>query len=128
MLGKNIRLLRKSRGLSQEELAKKIGVSTSAIGMYEQGRREPDNAKLQKICEFFDVTMDYLTGLSPTSSRHSEASDIFELLDRMESDVRLGGGLMFNGEPIGDEELGRVFEAMRLGVMLRLKQDMPKND
>ena len=53
ILGKNIQQLRKSIGLTQSELAKKIGVSGSAVGMYEQGRREPDNDIMIRLCTFW---------------------------------------------------------------------------
>ena len=41
MLGARIAALRRKAGLSQADLAQRIGVSASAVGMYEQGRREP---------------------------------------------------------------------------------------
>ena len=49
MLGARIALLRRQRGMSQKELAARLGVSPSAVGMYEQGRREPDCAGLLKL-------------------------------------------------------------------------------
>lgn len=54
--------LRKSSGLSQKDLAKKIGVSRSAIGMYETGEREPDFETLEAIADTFNVNMDTLLG------------------------------------------------------------------
>lgn len=56
--------LRTQRGLTQDELSKALNVSASSIGMYEQGRREPDNKTLVKIAAFFSVTTDYLLGLA----------------------------------------------------------------
>ena len=41
MIGSRIAALRKKKGLSQNQLAQRINVCASAIGMYEQGRREP---------------------------------------------------------------------------------------
>ena len=52
--------LRKSRGMTQEELAKALGVSRSTIGMYEQGKREPDFETEEKIADYFNVTLDFL--------------------------------------------------------------------
>lgn len=55
------RLLRDSRHLSQDELARQLGVSKSAISMYENGNREPkDLETLEKIADFFNVDMNYL--------------------------------------------------------------------
>ena len=60
MLGLRIALLRVDKGWSQAELAKRIGVSTSAVGMYEQGRREPSIALVVCLAQALDVTTDYL--------------------------------------------------------------------
>ena len=60
MLGLRIAILRVEKGWSQAELAKRIGVSTSAVGMYEQGRREPSLALLVCLAQVLDVTTDYL--------------------------------------------------------------------
>ena len=60
MLGARIALLRKSAGMNQTELAEKIGVSTSAIGMYEQGRREPSCTLLVSLARALGTTLQYL--------------------------------------------------------------------
>ena len=60
MLGLRIALLRVDKGWSQAELAKRIGVSTSAVGMYEQGRREPSWGLLVRLALELNVTTDYL--------------------------------------------------------------------
>lgn len=57
-----LKVLRKSNNLTQDMLAKKLGLSRSAIGMYEKGSREPDYEILEKIADFFNVDIDYLLG------------------------------------------------------------------
>lgn len=64
MIGSRITALRKKAGLSQAELAKRINVSASAIGMYEQGRREPSIEVLIALSEEFDTTIDALVNPS----------------------------------------------------------------
>jgi repressor LexA len=54
--------LREKKTLTQAQLSALLQISASAIGMYEQGRREPDNETLKKIANFFNVTIDYLLG------------------------------------------------------------------
>ena len=55
--------LREARGISQQELADDIGVSPSAVGMWESGRREPRTLEqLGKIANYFGVSADYLLG------------------------------------------------------------------
>lgn len=57
--------LRKRADLSQQELADKLELTRSAIGMYETGKREPDLETLEIIADFFNVDMNTLTGHSP---------------------------------------------------------------
>ncbi len=60
MLGARIAALRRANHWSQAELAQRLGVSPSAIGMYEQGRREPATDLLIALAEAFSVSTDYL--------------------------------------------------------------------
>lgn len=60
MLGQRISLLRRQAGMSQAALAARLGISPSAVGMYEQGRREPSVELLIRLSELFGVTADYL--------------------------------------------------------------------
>lgn len=57
-----LRYLRKKKGLTQRELADKIGVSYSTIGNYESGIRTPDSAIEELLAQYFDVSIDYLRG------------------------------------------------------------------
>lgn len=54
--------LRIREDLTQEDIADKLGVTRSAIGNWEQGKREPDFEMSEKIADFFNVDMNYLTG------------------------------------------------------------------
>lgn len=65
-LADRLKKLRNEKGLNQKDLAKLLGVSESAYGYYEQGRREPSNEAQEKLANFFDCSIDYLTGHSDT--------------------------------------------------------------
>lgn len=54
--------LRKEKKISQEELAKKIGVHQNVIGRYERGEVKPSLEIASAIAEVFNVSLDYLTG------------------------------------------------------------------
>ena len=60
MMGPRIAALRRDAGWSQAELGRRLQVSASAIGMYEQGRREPSADTLVALSQIFGVTTDYL--------------------------------------------------------------------
>ena len=60
MLGKRITETRQKQGLSQADLAERLRISPSTVGMYEQGRREPPIDVLIAMSEEFGVTIDYL--------------------------------------------------------------------
>lgn len=62
MFGDKLKKLREANNLSQQQLAEKLGMSPSGIGMWEQNRRQPDNETLKKIAQLFDVSTDYLLG------------------------------------------------------------------
>lgn len=55
-----IQYLRKTKGLSQEELAEKVGVSRQAVSKWESEQSIPDIDKVIIMSEFFDVTTDYI--------------------------------------------------------------------
>ena len=57
-----LKSLRTSHNLTQDELAKKLKISRSTIGMYEKGAREPDFETLELIADYFNVDTDYLLG------------------------------------------------------------------
>ena len=58
--------LRKNKGLSQIAVSKEIGVSSRVYQTYEYGKSEPGMSKLVSIADFFDVSLDYLTGRTDT--------------------------------------------------------------
>ncbi|MEG2937549.1 MAG: helix-turn-helix transcriptional regulator [Vagococcus sp.] len=67
--------LRKEAGLTQVELAKKIGVSDASINKYEKGIMLPKIDKLEKMADLFKVSTDYLTGKSNSRLGYSESWD-----------------------------------------------------
>lgn len=62
MISKRLKSLREDSDMSQKDLAGAIGVSPSTIGMYESNKRTPDSEMLNRIADFFQVSVDYLLG------------------------------------------------------------------
>lgn len=71
-----IQILRKSRGISQEELADKMGVSRQAVSKWESEQSSPDIDKIVPLSEYFDVTTDYLLkGIEPLADVPEKKKD-----------------------------------------------------
>lgn len=62
--GERLKELRKERGYGQIQLAKEIGVGKSVISLWELNRCEPTLSNLIKLSLYFNVSIDYLAGLS----------------------------------------------------------------
>ena len=62
MFPKQIKYLRRSRALSQVQLADKLGVKKQSISNWENDNIRPSVEMLEKIADFFDVSTDYLLG------------------------------------------------------------------
>lgn len=75
-----IQYLRKNRGLSQEELADKVGVSRQAVSKWESGQSTPDIEKIIVMSELFEVTTDYiLKGIEPADMTNKKTMYSFYL-------------------------------------------------
>lgn len=62
---KNLRIYRKRKGYSQQELARKLHYGYTAISGYENGRNEPSIDDLMKLAEALEVTIENLIGVKP---------------------------------------------------------------
>ncbi|WP_018592574.1 helix-turn-helix domain-containing protein [Terrisporobacter glycolicus] len=62
MFGSRLRELRIEKDIKQSDLGKIIGISPSTVGMYEREQRFPDKDILNKLADYFDVSVDYLLG------------------------------------------------------------------
>lgn len=62
MVGNQIRELRRRDSMTQAQLAKCLGVSTGAVGLWETDKREPDISTILKMAKIFEVSTDYLLG------------------------------------------------------------------
>jgi HTH-type transcriptional regulator, competence development regulator len=64
ILGKRLKYTREKKGLAQKFVAERIGIKNNTLSGYESGRREPDSDTLRKLAQFYEVTTDYLIGVS----------------------------------------------------------------
>lgn len=123
MLNIRLRELRKSKGLTQVEMANHIGVARTTYAMYEQGKREPDYETLQKIANFHKTTVDYLLGRTDKSApsnsfklTNKDEQDIAKRMQKIREDLIKGNadgtGLIFMGEPMSEEAIESLLAAL----------------
>lgn len=98
-----IKTLRKSKGITQQQLADAIGTTRATIAGYEIGRRNPRLPDLQKIAEFFGVGLDYF-GVATSD-------EVFDILARAKD--------VFASDAISKDEKENLYkELMRLYLQL----------
>lgn len=110
MLGLRIAALRRGAGWSQAELARRLQVSPSAIGMYEQNRREPSAATLVALSQVFGVSTDYLLTGKPLNVPDQQilSQNLMQCLESAQAHNRR------RTDPLSRQELAALFAALLL--------------
>ncbi len=90
MTQNRIKELRKKVGLSQAQLANKIGISNQIISFYENNKREPKIETWQALANFFDVTVPYLQGIDDKPNTGYSKDYIYKLLDDAYKELWIG--------------------------------------
>ena len=111
-----IKELREKEGLSMQQLAEKIGVNKSRVGMWENNGSVPRMDALKKLSEFFNVTIDYLLGNDNTSFLDKENKKLNSLqrnlcklnekeLEKAENMLKAVFEDVFNDEEDDDDDI-----------------------
>jgi len=95
-MGERLRELRLRRKISQEEVARHIGITRSAYSHYEINNRQPVYETLIKLAAYFDVSLDYMIGGNqprPSADPHSspatpDTREFLSLFKRMDHEQR----------------------------------------
>ncbi|MFC5699974.1 helix-turn-helix domain-containing protein [Cohnella faecalis] len=103
-MGERLRELRLRRNISQEEVARNIGITRSAYSHYEINNRQPIYETLIKLATFFDVSLDYIVGGVPAASETTETKDVLHILrmlqtmdpEQRQASIRLMNDLIHN--------------------------------
>ena len=77
----NIRKLRKSRDLTMKQFGEMMGVSESAISLYENNKAQPDINMMYKMADYFDVSIDFLLGRKTDESKEKKTEITFSSLN-----------------------------------------------
>ena len=87
----NLRRLRTAAGLTQPAVAAALGISRSAVAMYESGSREPELSLLCRLADLYAVSLDELAGRNHPASPESVKLALFgcaDAADDLLEDVR----------------------------------------
>lgn len=115
MIDIRLKELRKSRKLTQEQLAKILNIKRATYAKYETGGNEPDFSTLLKIANFFEVSVDYLLGRSNLKSGLKPGKII------LDGDFELP-------DDISDEDLEFVMDILQSALKRIKKQDNSSHD
>ena len=90
----NIRKLRKSRDLTMKQFGEMMGVSKSAISLYENNKAQPDINMMYKMADYFDVSIDFLLGRKTDESKEKKTDDklVADILSLTEEEKTLVEG------------------------------------
>lgn len=89
-----IQYLRKAKGISQEELAEKVGVSRQAVSKWESEQSMPDLEKIIAMSDFFEVTTDYLLkGIEPAKDQEQKNKALASMILYIASTALIAIGL-----------------------------------
>ena len=92
---KILKLLRTEKNMSQQELADALGISKSAVNMYERGERQPTFEILESIADYFNVDIDYLLGRTNKTTKIINPNTM---------------AAHFDGDEYTEEELNKIKE------------------
>ena len=129
-----LKTLREEKGLSQAAFAKDFGVAQSTVGNWEAGTREPNFDTVQKLADYFNVSVDYLlcrTNESKITDTKNDTieSDGIDIQDRLQallSQLETKDGLMFSGDPLSDDS--KELLAAALERILRLTKSVNRSE
>ena len=114
MLHIKIKNLREQRSLTQEQLADKLNISPSTIGMYEQGRRQPTLDTLIKISNIFQTPINTFLNIEEKFYIKSIQIDniIIELIDFIQHQECV----LFKGKKLNSEEVNQILYVLKLVI------------
>lgn len=113
--------LLKAKGISAYRVSKDTGISTATLSDWKTGKSTPKADKLQKIADYFCVSVDYLMGISVEEKKapaltDKDERDIARDVERIMSNLETSGDLMFDGVPMSQEAKESMAAAMKLGL------------
>ncbi|MBT9789359.1 helix-turn-helix domain-containing protein [Clostridium sp. AF20-17LB] len=136
-IGKRIRSRREQLGMTQEELASRLGYkSKTTIAKIENGTNDIVQSKVTEFAKVLDTTPAYLMGWTqldgnvvnekePELTARDE-KDIAKILEQTKEQLLSQEGLMFDGDPASPEAINSILDAMQIGMEMAKKKNKEK--
>lgn len=99
-ISENLQILRKTKNMSQEELAEKLNVSRQAVSKWESGSGYPETEKIISICEIFDCSMDELVKGKIANDLKEEKSNYDSVMTSTARGIAIGVGITILGAAV----------------------------
>lgn len=111
--------LRDERGLKDSDVAREASVSKSTFSDWKVGRSKPGIKKLQKIADFFGVTVDYLMTGKEEDKKENSVIDIKDELERVRDLLknRTRHPIYYDGEKLDDESLDAILAQYEMSLV-----------
>lgn len=106
------------RGVSQEKLAKALGVKRQTVSLYKTGQSSPNAGQLRKISEFFEISSDWLLGMSDVKSQDENLQSTCEYTGLSESALLVIRFIKLRGETITRQILSMILESENFSEVL----------
>ena len=110
--GENLRKAREKCGFTQEQLAYKLNISPSTVGMYEQGRREPDLDTLIKMSEKLFTPINILLGVE--EKFHIKSIQIDKIITELIDFIQNQDCVFWKGKKLDPEEIDKILYVLKL--------------
>jgi transcriptional regulator with XRE-family HTH domain len=107
VLGDKIKKLREINDWTQQQLADKINLSSSTIGMYENNQRDPDTTTLSMLADLFGVSTDFLLGRATFTDEEKEE------IEALKKTLVKAGFMNEDEEDLTEEEFDRVIKFLK---------------
>lgn len=122
------------KGITPYRVCKETGLTTATISNWKAGRYTPKQDKLQKIADYFGVSIEYL--MTGVQTIHSDINDKIAVNPKTQKDIinilsdteqmLKQDGLMFDGKPASQEAIDSVLSAMRIGMEMAKEKNKEK--
>lgn len=119
-LGERLRIARERKGLKQTQVKEKTNINNKTLSGYENNVSEPDTNTLVKLADLYEVSYRWLLtgkgdikeGDKKDDLTEKDERDIAKRIAALREDLANAEGLSFHGEPMSEEAIESLLEAM----------------